>query len=96
MPLRTLIELPKRLPRSGNMDFMTLWSKGSPDADVTSILDHWWRQDRRLMNDPMKQNRQPATLNVEFNPPESETAEPETPAVPSQPASVLRIPPYRT
>lgn len=94
MPLRTLIELPKRLPRSGNMDFMTLWSKGSPDADVNSILDHWWRQDRRLMNDPTMQNRQPATLNVEFNPPE--TAEPETPAVPSRSTSVLRIPPYRT
>jgi hypothetical protein len=52
MPLRTLVTLPTHLPRSGDVDFVTHWSKGTPDADVSSILQHWWRQDRRLLNAP--------------------------------------------
>jgi DNA helicase HerA-like ATPase len=46
MPMRTLIDLPPRLPRSGDVDFFGLWSRGTAGADVEQILDRWWRQDR--------------------------------------------------
>lgn len=46
MPMRTLIDLPPRLPRSGDVDFFKLWSMGTADSDVEQIVDRWWRQDR--------------------------------------------------
>ncbi len=46
MPMRTLIDLPPRLPRSSDVDFFRLWSQGTSDGDVEQIVDRWWRQDR--------------------------------------------------
>ena len=50
MPLRTLIDRPKRMPRSGDVDFFKCWADPTPGLDITDILDYWWRQDRRLLN----------------------------------------------
>lgn len=50
MPLRTLIELPTRTPRSGDVDYFRHWSDERPDIDTGKILEYWWRQDRTLMN----------------------------------------------
>lgn len=46
MPMRTLIDLPPRLPRSGDVDFFKLWSTGTAEGDVEQIVDRWWRQER--------------------------------------------------
>lgn len=46
MPMRTLIDLPPRLPRSGDVDFFKLWSTGTQEGDVEQIVDRWWRQER--------------------------------------------------
>jgi DNA helicase HerA-like ATPase len=99
MPLRTLIDLPARLPRSGDVDFVSHWSNGTPEADVAKILEHWWRQDRRLLNAPNENVVPMPVLDVPIPEPE---AEPE--AAPSRASSMsipvpgkptLRIPPYR-
>ncbi|MCH7870849.1 MAG: ATP-binding protein [Planctomycetes bacterium] len=50
MPMRTLIDLPPKLPRSGDMDFFGRWSKGSQGANTEQIIDRWWRQDRSALN----------------------------------------------
>jgi len=50
MPMRTLIDLPPRLPRSGDVDFFRLWSEPGQPPDVETILQFWWRQDRRLVH----------------------------------------------
>lgn len=50
MPLRTLIQLPNRLPRSGDVDFFQLWSACEPSGDISRVIDHWWRQDRQILN----------------------------------------------
>ncbi|MCH7720485.1 MAG: ATP-binding protein [Planctomycetes bacterium] len=50
MPMRTLIELPDRQPRSADVDFFQLWSSAAPPCDVETVLDHWWRQDRQALN----------------------------------------------
>jgi hypothetical protein len=46
MPMRTLIDLPPKLPQSGNMDFFRLWGSGAEQSDVATVLQRWWRQDR--------------------------------------------------
>jgi hypothetical protein len=46
MPMRTLIDLPPRLPRSGDVDFFALWNEGAADDDVEQTVMRWWRQDR--------------------------------------------------
>jgi hypothetical protein len=51
MPLRTLIELPRRLPRSGDVDFFANWSAPNQQQDMQRIIDHWWRQDREILNE---------------------------------------------
>lgn len=48
MPMRTLIDMPPRLPQSSNMDFFGLWSSGGAGCDVYRIVDRWWRQDRSV------------------------------------------------
>jgi len=50
MPLRTLIDLPERTPRSGDVDFFGAWSGDGADSDIDEIVDHWWRQDRQILN----------------------------------------------
>jgi hypothetical protein len=51
MPMRTLIDLPPRLPRSGDVDFFDMWSRGTGQGDVDRIIDRWWRQDRSCSNE---------------------------------------------
>lgn len=46
MPMRTLIDMPPRLPRSGDVDFFGKWSTGGAGGDVEQILERWWRQER--------------------------------------------------
>jgi hypothetical protein len=48
--MRTLIDLPPKLPRSGDVDFFGLWHTGTADGDVEMIVDRWWRQDRVYIN----------------------------------------------
>ena len=50
MPMRTLIDLPPRLPRSGDVDFFKMWSLATPTGDVERIVDRWWRQDRSVFD----------------------------------------------
>lgn len=47
MPMRTLIDLPPKLPRSGDVDFFGLWSRGGESCDAERIVERWWRQDRQ-------------------------------------------------
>lgn len=49
MPMRTLIDMPPKLPRSGDVDFFGMWSKGVSNSDVEQIIDRWWRQDRSAL-----------------------------------------------
>ncbi|MBN2447225.1 MAG: ATP-binding protein [Phycisphaerae bacterium] len=51
MPMRTLIDMPPKLPRSGDVDFFKLWSQPANGGDVERIVDRWWRQDRSLLAD---------------------------------------------
>lgn len=50
MPMRTLIDMPPRLPRSGDMDFFRLWGQGVGEPNTEQIIDRWWRQDRTASN----------------------------------------------
>jgi len=63
MPMRTLIDLPDRTPRSGNADFFKLWSCAEPANDVDQVVEHWCRQDRsgtRPGGDASAPTRRPA------------------------------------
>lgn len=46
MPMRTLIDMPPRLPQSSNLDFFGLWAEGGQEGNVDRIIDRWWRQER--------------------------------------------------
>jgi hypothetical protein len=83
MPMRTLIDLPPRLPRSGDVDFFGLWSRGSQTGDVEEIVDRWWRQDRSLMN---KADPDEALDNVPPLPPPA-------PLTPTDPTAETGAPP---
>ena len=50
MPLRTRIDLPRQLPRSGDADFFKHWSADRPDNKTDDVIQIWWRQDRKLLN----------------------------------------------
>ncbi|MCK4660591.1 MAG: DUF87 domain-containing protein [Phycisphaerae bacterium] len=65
MPLRTLIDLPARTPRSGNIDFFGLWSEETPPCDIGEIIDHWWRQDRQMLNCLSDSGEMPTTEEPE-------------------------------
>ncbi len=72
MPMRTLIDLPPRLPRSGDVDFFKLWSTGTQEGDVEQIVDRWWRQDRAHASSPDASGAEPAappTADVSAPPP---------------------------
>ncbi|MHC4611511.1 MAG: ATP-binding protein, partial [Planctomycetota bacterium] len=85
MPLRTLIQLPDRTPRSGDVDFFGAWSAERAESDIEEIVDHWWRQDRQILN------RLPdAEPDAE---PESRTEEDESVVLNAPIPSPPRIPP---
>jgi hypothetical protein len=52
MPIRTLIDLPPRSPRSADADVFKEWSTPSQAPTFDEILQHWWRQDRNLLRQP--------------------------------------------
>jgi hypothetical protein len=49
MPLRTLIDMPPRSPRSSDADVFKEWSVPGTAPAFDEILQHWWRQDRKLL-----------------------------------------------
>jgi hypothetical protein len=49
MPMRTLIDMPPKLPRSSDVDFFKMWSTETDTGDVEWIVDRWWRQDRATL-----------------------------------------------
>ncbi|MCP4594551.1 MAG: ATP-binding protein [bacterium] len=57
MPLRTLIDLPRRTPQSGNVDFFGMWSEQEPFCDIHEIIDYWWRRDRQRLNGESEDER---------------------------------------
>ena len=73
MPMRTLIDLPPKLPRSGDVDFFGLWHTGTADGDVEMIVDRWWRQDRVYIN---RNAQLPAPPSGSTQQPEPATATP--------------------
>ncbi|MCH7814254.1 MAG: ATP-binding protein [Planctomycetes bacterium] len=83
MPLRTLIELPARTPRSGDVDFFAIWSGERSEVDIDEVIDHWWRQDRQILN------RLPDSANDAVA---DTVAESETVALSSQPPGPTAVP----
>lgn len=65
MPMRTLIDLPPKLPSSADMDFFGRWSAGCGEANTEQIIDRWWRQDRSALN----ANRRAANEDGDSPPP---------------------------
>jgi DNA helicase HerA-like ATPase len=57
MPMRTLVDLPDRLPQSGNVDFFKYWSSYVPCNDTDEVIEHWRRQDRQALNQMAPTNR---------------------------------------
>jgi hypothetical protein len=55
MPLRTLIELPPRTPRSADADVFKEWSASTEPPAFEAILQHWWRQDRKMLREHEEQ-----------------------------------------
>ena len=51
MPMRTLIELPRQLPESGDMDYFKCWSMAQPRGDTDAVVQRWWRQQRANTED---------------------------------------------
>jgi len=64
MPMRTLIDMPPRLPRSGDVDFFKLWSTPQNVGNVEDIVDRWWRQDRTCSNKGAPQAQRPITPDI--------------------------------
>jgi hypothetical protein len=50
MPMRTLVDLPKPSPLSGNLDFFKFWSADTVEDNLDQVIEHWRRQDRQLVN----------------------------------------------
>lgn len=91
MPMRTLVDMPKPTPMSGNVDFFRLWTFGMPEYDVDQIIDHWRRQDRQSLH---RSELAGGVPQVAAPTPASATPAPKAPSrpvLPSVPAS-LRIP----
>jgi len=44
LPMRTLVELPPRVPASGNVDFLDAWSKNDEGEEPHSNIDRWFHQ----------------------------------------------------
>ncbi len=80
MPMRTYIERPSRMPRSGNMPFFGVWSgfEHRDMPDVEGVLMHWWKQDRshlmvgRYEDEDVEPPRSARTMNVNIPQPSSE------------------------
>ncbi len=50
MPMRTLVAMPHPRPQSANLDFFKFWASESVNDNLDGIIDHWRRQDRRLLD----------------------------------------------
>ena len=82
MPMRTLIDMPPKLPRSGDVDFFRLWSQGVQGGDVEEIIARWWRQDRNALDVERSQAAAagPATPPTPPTPNEARLRAPKRPA----------------
>jgi len=91
MPMRTLIDMPPKLPRSSDVDFFKMWSTETDTGDVEWIVDRWWRQDRTSLekiDDPnpvaaaphFDSQAPPAYTNPDPAPREPESIDTATPA----------------
>lgn len=49
MPMRTLVDIARPRPESGDLDFFKLWSFSAADYNVDQIIDHWRCQDRQAV-----------------------------------------------
>lgn len=89
MPMRTLVQIPKPTPMSGDVDFFKHWTFGVPQYDVDDIIDHWRRQDRQAIN-----NLRPGASAA--SPPAAaaapEAAKPNRPGVSPSVPNAMRIP----
>ena len=95
MPMRTLVDLPDRLPQSGNLDFFKYWSSSVPQDDTDEIIEYWRRQDRQLLNRlPGQQDEETTALDVEIPPPSPPPGvTPPRPVMPQRRTnSTLRVP----
>ncbi len=84
MPMRTLIDMPPKVPQSANVDFFGLWSSGGKGCNVDRIVDRWWRQERsaapaRADARAAEEHKQPAATSAE--PIREAPARPATPTV---------------
>ena len=63
MPMRTLVDMPNPVPRSGDFDFFKLWSADEIDVDLDEIINHWRRQNRQHLDDDpgVDETSQPAS-----------------------------------
>jgi len=69
MPMRTLIDMPPKVPQSANVDFFGLWSSGGKGCNVDRVVDRWWRQERSAtaLTDARvaEEHQQPAARSAE-------------------------------
>ena len=80
MPMRTLIDLPPRLPRSNDVDFFSLWSRGAKPLAVETIVQRWWKKDRTsIVQDGDENTDNPATKLPTSGPSAPGTRPPNTP-----------------
>lgn len=84
MPMRTNVAMPSPPPLSANLDFFSAWSAGTSEFDLDDVIDHWQRQDRRLLDD----THEPEPVAPPE--PEPQAKRPPTPSVrPSAPAGPI-------
>ena len=82
MPMRTLIDLPPKLPRSNDVDFFGLWTRGTQQMPVEQVVQRWWKQQRITPGEGALQSARPPGANGATPPsgtPAPRAREPETP-----------------
>ncbi|MGE3180826.1 MAG: ATP-binding protein [Phycisphaerae bacterium] len=90
MPMRTLIDLPPKMPRSNDVDFFGLWSKGAKSIAVESVIERWWRQERAAtMIDPDAAEKRNGTTGQ--GPTASDTSRGQQPPAPDPPGGAPRF-----
>lgn len=94
MPMRTLVDMPKPSPESANADFFKLWSFGSVEFDIDTVIDHWRRQDRQLVNRISHANTHGGVkLNIPIPDPGGAASETRTASPAAPPAGPKHAPP---
>lgn len=68
MPMRTLIDLPPKLPRSNDVDFFGLWRTANKPVAVEQIVRRWWKQERQAPGQAQAMQAEDERLSLEFGP----------------------------